>query len=322
MARTSLVRSLAREPFSMVGTMRVRVIAVALLTVALAAPATCGARRARAFASCAQLASYAQRYAGRPGAITVLPATGVPVVAQPAPAEGAEPVATAPDYSQTNVQEAGIDEPDVVKTDGTRVYAIAGGALHAIAARGAGAPRLLGSLKLDGADQQILLHGDRVLVIAREAVPIAVGPVGPVEPGAPVPSIAPVPFATGRTLLSEVDVSDPAAMRVVHTLSVDGAFLDARANRGTARVVLTSPPVMARQGLAAFRPTAVLRTPGAGAERARPLVSCRAVRRPVPFAGVGTLAILTIDLGRGLPPVDVDALMTSGETVYASPDRL
>jgi uncharacterized secreted protein with C-terminal beta-propeller domain len=42
----------------------------------------------------------------------------------------------------------------------------------------------------------------------------------------------------------------------------------------------------------------------------------------VPFAGVGPLTIITVDLDRGLPPVDVDALMTSGETVYASPDRL
>jgi uncharacterized secreted protein with C-terminal beta-propeller domain len=303
--------------------MRVRVLAVVVLVAATAAPpapAGAASRRARAFASCAQLASYAKRFAARPGAVTIMPAVGAPAEgAQPTTAPEAPVPAAAPDYSQTNVQEAGIDEPDLVKTDGSRVYAIAGGALHAIAARGAGAPRLLGSLKLDGADHQLLLHGDRVLVISREAVPIAVGPV---EPGAPQPTLAPVPFAAGRTLLTEVDVSDPAAMRVVHTLSVEGDFLDAREHGGTARVVLTSAPIMAREGLAAFRPSAVLRTPRTGRERVRPLVPCRSVRRPVPFAGVGTLTILTIDLDRGLPPVDVDALMTSGETVYASADRL
>jgi len=51
-------------------------------------------------------------------------------------------------------------------------------------------------------------------------------------------------------------------------------------------------------------------------------VPCRSVRRPVAFAGVGMLTILTIDLDRGLPPADADALLTSGETVYASDDRL
>ena len=50
-----------------------------------------------------------------------------------------------PSFSSTNVQEAGIDEPDIVKTDGKRVFAIADGKLYALDA-GDGAPKLVGSL--------------------------------------------------------------------------------------------------------------------------------------------------------------------------------
>src|SRR5438270_7131342 len=95
------------------GTMRARVIAVVLLVASVAAPPASGApRRARAFASCAQLAAYAQHYVSRPGAVTVQPAVGAPMPAAPTGApETAAPAPSPgpPDYSQTNVQEQGVD---------------------------------------------------------------------------------------------------------------------------------------------------------------------------------------------------------------------
>jgi len=51
-------------------------------------------------------------------------------------------------------------------------------------------------------------------------------------------------------------------------------------------------------------------------------VACGAVRRPRAFAGAGLLSVLTIDLERGLPAVDADAIMTDGEIVSASPRSL
>ena len=52
------------------------------------------------------------------------------------------------DYSGTNVQEEGVDEPDLVKTDGHTVFAVANGRLNAVDVRTA-KPRLLDTLKLD-----------------------------------------------------------------------------------------------------------------------------------------------------------------------------
>jgi hypothetical protein len=51
-------------------------------------------------------------------------------------------------------------------------------------------------------------------------------------------------------------------------------------------------------------------------------VACRAVRRPVTFSGLGMLTVLTIDLDRGLPAIDSDALMTDAQTVYGSTKSL
>ena len=88
--------------------------------------------------------------------------SGNGVTGAPVPA----PVA-APDQgsSQTNVQEAGVDEPDWVKLSGTTLFAVSGGRLAAFAAGGDRA-RVLGTLDLGGFSHELLVRGDRALVIA------------------------------------------------------------------------------------------------------------------------------------------------------------
>ena len=76
------------------------------------------------------------------------------------------------------------------------------------------APKLLGTLKLDrGWSHELLLHGDRLLVLSRGGY-----------------WAEPLPALAGRScraavesVLTEIDVSKPAALRVVETLSLDGS---------------------------------------------------------------------------------------------------
>jgi hypothetical protein len=59
-----------------------------------------------------------------------------------------------------------------------------------------------------------------------------------------------------------------------------------------------------------------------GKQRSHALVQCSDVRRPISFSGLGLLTVLTIDLAKGLAPVDSTAVMTDGRIVYASPTSL
>ncbi len=68
---------------------------------------------------------------GRLRPLAADPADGRPVAGRHArrrrrAASGDGGAESEPDFSTTNVQEAGVDEPDTVKTDGRRVFAIAG----------------------------------------------------------------------------------------------------------------------------------------------------------------------------------------------------
>ena len=86
---------------------------------------------------------------------------------RPRSASGSAPPKQGVDFSGTNVQEEGVDEPDIVKTDGNTLFALANGKLNAVDVSSA-KPRLLDTLTLDpGQSHELLLHGDRLLVLSR-----------------------------------------------------------------------------------------------------------------------------------------------------------
>ncbi len=315
---------------------------VALLAAAIAMPSSAAAatRKAKpsalpAFPSCASLLSYARTNARRTGGRTGVPTrAGVlipqvlatpargdavaspgmataPQAASPAPslAEGKSTSAAPPDFSQTNVQESGVDEPDIVKTDGHTVFAISGSKLHAIDV--SGAPKLVGTLDLDGSyGHQLLIRGKRLLVMSNSYGGYGIA--------------ADVVISASQVVISEIDISDPTAMKVRRTMTMEGALVDARLTGGTARVVVGASPdyirpaAIASASLRRFVPRTVLRSNVSGRTFRRSVVPCDDVRHPRRFSGLDLLTVLTIYLDKGLFNVDRDAIMAGAQTVYAS----
>ena len=104
-------------------------------------------------------------------------------------------------------------------------------------------------------------------------------------------TLAPIPYGYGKTELTEIDVSDPSAMKVSRELTFDGSFAAARQNGGTVRVVLNSTPLAYTQkaprlgaGLAA---ALALRLQRHGRKRTRSFVpaTASAGRRSSPGSG-------------------------------------
>src|SRR3954447_3877430 len=325
-------------------------LAASLAALPPGAGAATGKHRLRAFASCSHFVHYARRHApnelktrGFPGPVG-LPmrtppqqqqGTAVMPEAAPAPTDGA-----GQDFSTTNVQEAGVDEPDEVKTDGKTVFAAENGRLYALDARSS-PPKLVGSIPLDGYGQQLLLSGDRLLVMAGS--PIYYGVVSPpvinaVPPTTQAAQAAPIRGGTQSSTLTLIDVSKPDAMKVMKTMTVNGGYLSARMTGHTARVIFSATPQVlpvlqstvvdaqapkiARTTTPDWRPTYKLRRGRSGRIARHALVRCTSIERPGIFSGLNSLTVLTIDIDQGLDPVDSDAVMTDGQTVYASKDNL
>ena len=78
-----------------------------------------------------------------------------------------------PDFSETNTQEKGVDEADIVKTDGDYVYHLRGNTLHIMSSFPVEELEEVGSLSFGDAlspwsTQELYVKGDRVVVIRTE----------------------------------------------------------------------------------------------------------------------------------------------------------
>ena len=256
------------------------------------------------------------------------PAPGIPGPV-PAPSEGGPdtptdaPAPEAPDFSDTNVQEEGVDESDIVKTDGRQLFTLAHGSLHRFDVT-AGTPAPSGSLDVGGDAGELLLSGDRALVLA--------------------PSYVPHPRGAYEELaeLTLVDVGQGADLAAAATLSIEGHPLSARMVDGVARVVVRSSP-----GLPFVFPDDSQPDPEAAATRANravieastiedwlprytrtnasgetvadgALLACDQVARPPEFSGMDLLSVVTVDLAGDFTPEASAGVLAAGQTVYAS----
>jgi uncharacterized secreted protein with C-terminal beta-propeller domain len=273
----------------------------------------------------------------------------VPPVATGAPEAKTDSTAAASPsdqaYSTTNVQEVGIDEPDMVKTDGSRILVVANGSFHVVDIKGA-TPALVGTIDLGGDDFQpneILVSGNRVLVFGTGSGAVRGGLIAPTAKTTGIADdIAPsTPYST----ITEVDISDQTAPRVVKRLEVDGDYVTARQVGTVARVVVRSYPqqlpFVSPQSTAAearakeFNQQTVRESKledwlpsyrlvdASGKELQQgQLTQCTNVDMPTEFAGFGTLSVLTFDLTKTIGNGDAVSILSNGDTVYASDKNL
>ncbi|MFP5330882.1 MAG: beta-propeller domain-containing protein [Acidimicrobiia bacterium] len=242
-------------------------------------------------------------------------------------------------YTESNNQVTGVDEIDIVKTDGNRIYTVVDGVLR-VGVVGDPGITMAGSLSFrDWWPQGILLQGDTVL---------AVGQVwgGEVTPLASDSRIAPG-YWTSITRIAEIDVSDAANPTIVRTLDMDGSFISARNVDGSIRLALNSMPVglefvtPSGGGLRAEReateanreiirnstlenwlPYHVLSDGAGNVISEGQLLDCTKVMAPNTFSGIDTLSLLTFDVGAGIGTWADAGVVASGATMYATADSV
>jgi len=256
---------------------------------------------------------------------------GVAVAPAAAPAVGTGPTGT-------NVQEAGVDEPDLAKLAGGLLVTVGDDALQLV--RTGRDPVRLGRLPLERGTYgaELLLDGDRALVVIPDG-----GADGP-QLDAAVPSAS---TPRSRTVLRLADLSDPREPRWLERWEVDGAYVSARLVDGTVRLVTRSVPEVrselprrlhgrnrqaqalhvnreaaSRITLDDVLPRAVRTDPSGAVLSDGPAVSCDRVSSAPRSAGAGLLLVSTLRPGNGLDPLDGVGVRSDGDLVYAAADRL
>ncbi len=189
------------------------------------------------------------------GGLFSSPATPVAGPATGAPSTGGSP--SAPSYSGTNVQVAGVDELDMVKTDGTYLYIASQSEVDILLAYPATSMHVVARIALTnltaglmGANASawatgLFLDGPRLVVFAT-AYPLY--PYGYASPGGPISMAstlkasvgsAPIAYMAERAFVLLFDVSNPAAPVLVRSVSVTGTPSTGRMVNGTVYLVAT-----------------------------------------------------------------------------------
>lgn len=86
-------------------------------------------------------------------------------VSSPTPTkELADGLGSGPEYSPTNIQVAGVDEADIIKTDGQYIYAVTGKKAVIITAVPATEAKILSEINLDNPAQNIFINANRLVI--------------------------------------------------------------------------------------------------------------------------------------------------------------
>ncbi|RKR89344.1 beta propeller domain-containing protein [Micromonospora pisi] len=266
-------------------------------------------------------------------------AGALPAGAPPAEAEATDR------YSGTNVHEAGVDEPDLVKTDGRRIVTVGGGVLHVIdPVRRQRTGRLELFPTTDPgrwSESSLLLHGDRALVLVRDGwgggvartdVPRSDVAVGP-------DVLPPALDAVSGPRLVLVDLT--GAPRILAEYATDGSLVDARQVGATVRVVVRSSPrlvfpyredgsdeeatarnrdLIDQAPADAWLPRYEITTGGVTRSGQ---VGCDRLVRPASYSGTALVTVLSFDLGAtSLTDGDPLTVVADGDTVYSNGSHL
>lgn len=139
-------------------------------------------------------------------------------------------------YSQTNVQVAGVDEGDVIETDGDYLYILTGGELIIAKAWPAEEMSIVSRVTIDGQLIGEYLNGDRLTVISQKWEDDRVAPDEPSDWRiSGFRCWGPWSYDTWVTVY---DVSDRESPAIVRTTKLDGAHVESRRIDDSVFVVL------------------------------------------------------------------------------------
>ncbi|UCG95112.1 MAG: beta-propeller domain-containing protein [archaeon] len=133
---------------------------------------------------------------------------------------GATKSETVPDYSETNIQVEGVDEADIVKTDGSYIYVLSGKKLSIIDAYPAEDAEILSTLEFENNPQELFINRDKLVVFGSSSYP------------RPVPMVEEAVYGyisyTPSTFVYVYDVEDREDPELVRNVTIEGGYYDSR----------------------------------------------------------------------------------------------
>ena len=240
-------------------------------------------------------------------------------------------------HSTTNVQVAGVDEADIIKTNGRVIVGLSGQTLW-LADVASATPRIAAELEVSGGRFfEMLLSGDRALLIGESSAGVA-NADGSQRLGSNQRAV----------VVAEIDISDPRNPQHGRQLRLEGRYVSSRLTPdGHARVVVSSTPadelvfvtptrgqwsqnaaklinqeLVRQSAIEQWLPHYSLHNSAGQTLASDVLLECSRVFLPDHFAGFSQVSVVSLDTNALLAVGDATSVMAEGEVVYASAENL
>ncbi|MGI2336649.1 MAG: beta-propeller domain-containing protein [Dehalogenimonas sp.] len=235
-------------------------------------------------------------------------------------------------YSSTNIQVAGVDEADIVKTDGKYIYVVAGSSIYLAQVYPDESARILANIDIQGfSPQELFIDGDRLVVFGSTYYSSSVGDQGypltiqPPIAKSGVSSIMPDFMQTNLVSVKLYDIKDRSNPTLLKSVDIEGSYLTSRKIGTDVFFVVNSYPTFiqpnpsASEIIPGFRETI-------GDDKAsgslQPVASYDEIGYIPPCQASSFLTIASLSLTDTAKTVGKTVIVGSGENVFASTHNL
>jgi uncharacterized secreted protein with C-terminal beta-propeller domain len=247
-------------------------------------------------------------------------------------------------YTGTNVQEIGVDEPDIIKTDGNRILIVNNGVLSHIAIDGSQGTKTDQIEITAGWGHELFISGNRALLFTNGGGYDDVGPMdSSLSEDEDMAEMSVMPgFYIPMAHVIEIDLSDPYNLQIIGEMKIEGQYLSARLVGNTVRMAINSAPnqlewvypsspgsedratrfnkeLIDETTIEDWTPRFTL-TKGETTSTGS-LLACEDLHRPESFSGFDVVSVLSFNIEDGLTEGSGVGVLASGQTVYSSLNR-
>ncbi len=232
------------------------------------------------------------------------------------------------DYSETNVQVAGVDEADIIKTDGKYIYALSGDKFFVIEAYPGEDAKILSETIITDENtqfypQELFIDGDRILIFGQgmyEMDPI----IYENQPELDMVMMPYYPRYASATSIKLIDVQDKTNPEVIKTVDFEGSYLTSRKIDEYVYFVINSYPNfdLVDDGCINILPT-YKEAIGTSDSEVKPIAaSCTDIGYVRPLEARNFITIASISILDETKDLTKETIVGSGQDVYASLDNI
>ncbi|MFH0805134.1 MAG: beta-propeller domain-containing protein [Patescibacteria group bacterium] len=241
------------------------------------------------------------------------------------------------DYSQTNIQVAGVDEADTVKTDGTYIYDISGNTVFIARAYPVTEAAVVGKITFgtSSTPQELFIDGKNLMVFGQrydntiipQAESSGSGTSGSsASVGMPAPDIYPYYGSTSVTFAEIYDLTDPANPVQKRKLEFEGTYSTSRMIGNYVYFILNTYPDYRLLEEKNPTPVPLYRdTPTAGTgtvPAVKPLTNCADVSYIEPISSSQYVSVIGLPIDDYNKDISKEVILGSSQNVYASTTNL